>query len=327
VGGHPETPRVAAPRPAGYEQLNRYTAIVVDEALRRGIAVEVADAASGELVLEHGGVRHTTIESLSDLTTAVAFRRCDHKVRTRQVLTAAGLVVAPGQPSTGGPEDAAFLAEHRDIVVKPARGEQGWGVTVGVVDAPGLDDAIARAAAIWPEVLLEARRDGLDLRVIVIGGAVVAAAVRRPASVTGDGVRTIGALIAARNDERAGSTGGAAQIPLDEVTAGVVAAHGRSLDDVLAAGAELEVRRTANLHTGGTMHDVTAELHPALAAASVAVATAIEIPVVGVDLIVPAVDGPTYTIIEANEQPGLANHEPQPTVERFLDLLFPATAT
>jgi hypothetical protein len=27
--------------------------------------------------------------------------------------------------------------------------------------------------------------------------------------------------------------------------------------------------------------------------------------------------------IEANERPGLANHEPQPTAERFVDLLFP----
>jgi hypothetical protein len=31
-------------------------------------------------------------------------------------------------------------------------------------------------------------------------------------------------------------------------------------------------------------------------------------------------------IIEANERPGLANHEPQPTAERFVDLLFPNTA-
>ena len=33
---------------------------------------------------------------------------------------------------------------------------------------------------------------------------------------------------------------------------------------------------------------------------------------------------PSYWIIEANERPGLANHEPQPTAERFVDLAFPA---
>ncbi len=64
-----------------------------------------------------------------------------------------------------------------------------------------------------------------------------------------------------------------------------------------------------------------------LAQAAVAAAVAIDIPVVGVDFIVADLDGDAYTIIEANEQPGLANHEPQPTAERFIDLLFPGSAT
>jgi hypothetical protein len=38
---------------------------------------------------------------------------------------------------------------------------------------------------------------------------------------------------------------------------------------------------------------------------------------------VPDYEGEQYVIIEANERPGLANHEPAPTAERFIDLLFP----
>jgi D-alanine-D-alanine ligase-like ATP-grasp enzyme len=34
---------------------------------------------------------------------------------------------------------------------------------------------------------------------------------------------------------------------------------------------------------------------------------------------------PEHVIIEANERPGLANHEPRPTAQAFLDLLFPRT--
>jgi D-alanine-D-alanine ligase-like ATP-grasp enzyme len=45
--------------------------------------------------------------------------------------------------------------------------------------------------------------------------------------------------------------------------------------------------------------------------------------VVGIDFIVPSHTEPDYVFIEANERPGLANHEPQPTAERFIDLLFP----
>ena len=33
----------------------------------------------------------------------------------------------------------------------------------------------------------------------------------------------------------------------------------------------------------------------------------------------------TRDCIEANERPGLANHEPHPTAQRFIDLLFPRT--
>ena len=47
------------------------------------------------------------------------------------------------------------------------------------------------------------------------------------------------------------------------------------------------------------------------------------IPVVGFDFMVPDLAGEQYAIIEANERPGLANHEPQPTAQRFVDLLFP----
>ncbi len=51
----------------------------------------------------------------------------------------------------------------------------------------------------------------------------------------------------------------------------------------------------------------------------------LDLPVTGLDFLVPDVEGPDYVFIEANERPGLANHEPQPTAQRFLDLLFPAT--
>src|SRR5690606_23847177 len=126
---------------------------------------------------------------------------------------------------------------------------------------------------------------------------------------------------------RAAATGGESAVPLDETTADTVRAAGYDLDDVLAEGVSVQVRRAANLHTGGTIHDVPAPLHPDLARAAVAASKALDIPVTGIDMIVPDIEGPEYVFVEANERPGLANHEPQPTVERFVDLLFPATRT
>jgi GNAT-family acetyltransferase (TIGR03103 family) len=269
----------------------------------------------------------TTIESLSELTTAVAFKRCHYKSHTRRVLEEAGLQVPAGRLATFDEADAAFLEECKDIVVKPDRGEGGQGLTVGVVDRQGLEAALAAARAVCPDVLLEQRCDGEDLRLVVIGDEVVAAAVRRPPTVTGDSTRTVGELVESLSQSRADATGGAAQVPLDETTLDVVRSEGHDTDTVLPEDTSLAVRRTANVHTGATIDDVTDQLHPELSAVALAAARAIEIPVVGVDLMVPAIDGPEYMIIEANEQPGLANHEPRPTAQRFLDLLFPETAS
>ncbi|MEA2702401.1 MAG: hypothetical protein QOD63_346 [Actinomycetota bacterium] len=310
--------------PESYDELNRYSQVIVDEARRRGIHVEVLDPSTGELALSLDGRRVTTVESLSELTSAVAFRRCDHKAHTRRVLERVGLRVPPGRTATFDGEDVAFLRRWEDIVVKPARGEGGAGVSVGVVDPEGLAAATEAALTVCPEVLLEQRFEGEDLRVLVIGGQVVAASVRRPPAVTGTGVDTVAELVGSLSRSRSAATAGASHVPLDDTTLDVVRAQGYEFESVLPRDTVLAVRRTANLHTGGTIHDVTDDLHPDLAAVSVRAAEAIDIPVLGLDLVVPAVNRPDYVIIEANEQPGLANHEPQPTVERFIDLLFPA---
>ncbi|WP_433531531.1 N-acetylglutaminylglutamine synthetase [Micromonospora sp. CA-263727] len=311
--------------PAGYDGLNPYARIVADEAMRRGIRVEVTDPEWGELRLTSGGRTILTRESLSELTSAVAMSRCDDKRVTRRILTEAGLSVPRGRTATGGSGDAEFLAEVGQVVVKPARGEQGNGITVGVRTPEALAAAVELAARFCPEVLLEERCTGEDLRVVAIDHEVVAAAVRRPASITGDGVHDVAELIERQSRRRAAATGGESRIPLDDMTRDVVAEAGYELHDVLPEGQTLAVRRTANLHTGGTIHDVTGELHPVIAEACVAASRALDIPVTGLDLLAPAPDRPEHVFIEANERPGLANHEPQPTAERFVDLLFPGT--
>jgi D-alanine-D-alanine ligase-like ATP-grasp enzyme len=155
---------------------------------------------------------------------------------------------------------------------------------------------------------------------------VVAAAVRRPPQITGTGRHTVRSLIEAASRRRAAATGGESRIPLDAETLRCLGEESLEPDTVLEAGRTVDVRHAANLHTGGTIHDVTAELHPELATAALRAAAVLRMPVVGLDFLVASHQQAAYHIIEANERPGLANHEPQPTAERFIDLLFPHTA-
>ncbi|MCB1741896.1 MAG: N-acetylglutaminylglutamine synthetase, partial [Gammaproteobacteria bacterium] len=199
----------------------------------------------------------------------------------------------------------------------------GRGVAVGLRTMQEVEQAVQSARQMADRVLIEEHVQGLDLRLLVIDYRVVAAAIRRPARVVGDGHSSIRQLIEIQSRRRSAATGGESSIPMDAETRRCVASAGFDLNDVLTQGQEIEVRKTANLHTGGTIHDVTEETHPTLIDAAVRAARAIEIPVTGIDLMVASPHRPDYHFIEANERPGLANHEPQPVAERFLDLLFP----
>ncbi|MEJ2514416.1 MAG: N-acetylglutaminylglutamine synthetase [Gammaproteobacteria bacterium] len=307
------------------ERLNPYARIIVDEARRRGIAAEVLDGDEGYFALTLGGRSIVCRESLSELTNAIAMSRCANKRVTRKLLEQAGIRVPAQEEADGGEGDRAFLERYRRVVVKPAEGEQGRGVSVDIREPEELEAAVEEARKLHPRVILEEYRHGEDLRVIVIGFRVVAAAIRRPAQVTGTGSHDIATLIRKQSRRREAATGGESRIPTDEETLRCLKRQGHSLEDVPEAGEVIRVRETANLHTGGTLHDVTDQLSEVLRDVSERSARVLDIPVVGMDLIVDSASGDDYVVIEANERPGLANHEPQPTAERFVDLLFPQT--
>ncbi|NML18814.1 N-acetylglutaminylglutamine synthetase [Azohydromonas caseinilytica] len=305
--------------------LNIYARLIVNEARRRGIGVDVIDAPAGIFKLRHFGNEILCRESLTDLTGGVAMTWCQDKQLTLRRLASVGLRVPQQQPAGSAEDNAAFLRAQGSVVVKPALGEQGRGISVDIRDEAALAQAVERAAREGGPVVLEEFCQGQDLRIVVIGYRTVAAAIRRPAEVLGDGRSTVRELIERQSARRAAATSGESRIPMDGETERCLADQGLSWDSVLPEGQALQVRKTANLHTGGTIHDVTPQLHPQLREAAEAAARALRIPVVGLDFLVPSPQQPEHVIIEANERPGLANHEPQPTVERFVDLLFPET--
>lgn len=306
-----------------HDALNPYARIIVDEARRRGVHTEITDPEGGFFRLSYGGRSIHCRESLSELTSGVAVSICDDKAVTRRIVSAAGLSVPEQITADDKAAVAEFLDRHKSVVVKPARGEQGRGVSVGLTRMADVERAIAEAREVSDRVLVEDCFEGEDLRLVVIDHRVVAAAVRRPPRVVGDGRKSLKELIGQQSRRRAAATGGESTIPIDEETERCLATAGKTLATVPADGEEVLVRKTANLHTGGSIHDVTDIVHPDLVRAACRASQAIDIPVTGIDFMIKSPTQPDYVFIEANERPGLANHEPQPTAERFIDLLFP----
>lgn len=309
--------------PEPEEKLNPYATIITNEARRRGIRVEVLDEIDNYFRLTSGGTSIICRESLSELTSSIAMSRCSNKKTTTRLLKQAGLQVPDQQLAMKPSQNHDFLKRHKRIVVKPAVGEQGAGITVNVKTKNELENAIDFAKKVCDEVLLEEMVVGDDLRIIVINYEVVAAAIRKPPTVIGNGKHSIIQLVKKQSRRREQATLGESKIPLDQELERTVNNAGYELEDVLPKGKSLVVRKAANLHTGGTIHDVTNQLHPDLITAAKQAAIILDIPVTGLDFMVISPSEPQYAIIEANERPGLANHEPQPTAERFIDFLFP----
>ncbi len=300
--------------------------LIFEAARQRGVRVELLDSDHNYFRLSRGGRSVVCFESLSELTSAIAFCRCDDKEVTSRLLRAVGLSVPEQRVARSSLQNQAFLRKHGALVVKPARGEQGRGVSVGVRSNEDLIAAVARAQAVSEKVLLERVVSGIDLRIIVIGGEVVAAAVRCPACIEGTGALTVRELVEQESKRRSEATDGASSIPCDEETLRCIREAGYDYDSILPAGERLPVRGGANVHTGGTIYDVTRLISDELRQVARRAAQVLEIPVVGLDLIVPELHGTKYWIVEANERPGFANHEPQPVAARFVEFLFPGRA-
>ncbi|MCB1215293.1 MAG: N-acetylglutaminylglutamine synthetase, partial [Deltaproteobacteria bacterium] len=219
----------------------------------------------------------------------------------------------------------SFLKKHQSIVVKPADNEQGRGISVDIRTLEELKKALDWAKGYASEILLESYHPGQDLRVVVIQGEVVAASIRKIPQIVGDGQHSVKELLNYYNRRRLAATQGESSVPLDEETQRCLKRQALHLDSVLAKGQLVDLRKTANLHTGGTLHDVTKSLQAHLKKVSLKAAEILEIPVVGLDLMIKDPSQEDYVLIEANERVGLANHAPQPTAEKFIDFLFPQT--
>ena len=168
--------------PETVDDLNPYARIIADEAMRRGIWVEVLDAEAGEMRLSHGGRSVVTRESLSEFTSAVAMSRCDDKRLTRRLVAEAGIAV---------PQGPAGHLRRRATTRSSPRWATSWSSRPAASRARAsrsastirteLDAALARAREQHPDVLIEQRAPGDDLRLVVIdrqGGGRRAAAAR-----------------------------------------------------------------------------------------------------------------------------------------------------
>ena len=296
-------------------RLGPSTAAIVRAAEARGIPFRRLTA--GSLVQFGWGSRQRRIQAAeTDLTSAIGEAIAQDKELTKKLLHAAGVPVPNGRLVRDA-EDAwqATREIGGAVVVKPRDGNQGKGITVNIKRREEVLAAFAAAAEVSDEVIVERFLPGHDFRLLVVGKQLAAAARREPPLVIGDGVHSVGELVAELNRDPRRSDGHATsltKIRLDDIALASLARQGYTTDTVPAKGARVILRTNANLSTGGTATDVTDDVHPQLAASAVAAAQMVGLDICGVDVVCDSVIKPLEEqgggIVEVNAAPGLRMH-------------------
>jgi cyanophycin synthetase len=287
--------------------------------------------------LGHGRFQKRLQATITSETPHIAVELASEKDETNRILRDLGLPV-PRQALVYRLRRAMQAADRIGfpVVLKPLNANHGRGVTTDIRSEEQLEAAYDKAKEHSDGVIVETFLKGLDHRLLVVGGKLVAAAKRVPAHVVGDGKHRISELVDAVNSDPRRGIGHEkvlTRISLDAQAERMLAERGYDEDSVPEKGEEIYLQPTANLSTGGTAVDVTDVIHPDNRSMAERAILALGLDVGGVDFITTDITR-SYRdvgggICECNAAPGFRMHvapsdgEPRNVAEPVIDVLFP----
>jgi cyanophycin synthetase len=312
------------------------TASLVEEAHRRDIPAIRLDTYS-LVQLGWGKYQQRIRASVTGQTSNIAVETASDKELTIKLLGDVGIPV-PRHIVVKSADEAAEAAEKLGypLVTKPLDVSHGRGVSIRLTSADEVRKGYEVASPYTKTVLVETFLEGKDYRVLVIGGKVVAVAERVPAHVVGDGEHTIAELIEIVNSDPRRGIGHEkvlTRIKIGHQAERLLAQAGYTLGSVLPQGQAFYLASTANLSTGGTAIDRTAEIHYETREIARRAALVIGLDIAGIDIITPDISQPLREvgggIVEVNAGPGFRMHlqpsegQPRNVAKPVIATLFP----
>jgi cyanophycin synthetase len=290
------------------------TMLIVDAAAARGIPWR---RLGGECLVQLGQGRrqHRIWTAETDRTSAIAEGISRDKQLTKQLLAAAGVPVPVGRTVTTAAEAwEAAQAIGLPVVVKPLDANHGRGVFLDLSSREEIERAVPVAAEEGRRVrtvVVEQFVPGLEHRLLVIGGRMVACAKGEHIHVTGDGRHTVAELIELQinSDPRRGISEAMPNktVKLEATVLAQLARAGVTPETVPGAGTRVLVNQ---IGTHGI--DATALVHPDMAAMAERAARAVGLDIAGIDVIARDIAQPPHgqgaKVCEVNAGPQLMIH-------------------
>ncbi len=320
------------------ERLGPSTGSIVEEAVSRGIPWIRLNKYS-LVQLGYGANQKRIQATVTSETSSIGVEIACDKEDTKYLLEQAEVEVPRGDiiRKERSLEEACNYVGF-PLVIKPVDGNHGRGITV---DINSLEEALvafahAKESSRSGAIIVEKFVVGDDYRLLVINNQLVAAAIRTPAHVVGNGKSTIQELIDEVNSDPRRGYGHEkvlTQITTNELTKTLIKDAGYALDSVLPEDERLILKDTANLSTGGTAEDVTDIVHPANVSMAERISKIIDLDICGIDIMTSDITKPLSdtggAVLEVNAGPGFRMHLapttglPRNVAAPVIDKLFP----
>lgn len=302
-----------------YEDLELSTQILIKEALKRGVKVDILDRKENFIALHQGDrteyVKQATKTSLDSYSTVLVM---ENKLVTKRVLDENKVRTPQGRSYTDIEEamDDFELYSGGGVVIKPNNTNFGIGITIfkDGIDEESYRKAVEIAFGHDSTILIEEFISGKEYRFFVIGDEVVGILHRVPANVCGDGRSSISDLVYEKNKDPLRGKG--YKTPLEKINLGVAEEmflKGQDLgfDYIPREGEVIYLRENSNISTGGDSIDFTDDIHPEYKRIAVEAAKAVDATICGVDMMLDQMeefDDEGYGIIELNFNPAIHIH-------------------
>nr|WP_199076878.1 cyanophycin synthetase [Pedobacter sp. ASV19] len=318
------------------ERLGPSTGSIVDEAISRDIPwIRLNKSSLVQLGYGKNQVRFRA--TMTEKTNSIAVDIACNKDETKRLLQDAAIPVAKGV-TISDPDDLedAIKKVGFPLVFKPLDGNHGKGATINVKTEAAAKEAFEYAKNYSRKVIIERFITGYDFRILVIDHQMVAAALRVPAHVTGNGQLTVQQLIDKENEDPRrgyGHENVLTEIIVDRDTLDLLAKKEYTLETIVPNGEIVYLKSTANLSTGGTSIDVTDLVHPQNIFISERISRIIGLDICGIDVMAQNLTQPLTenggVILEVNAAPGFRMHLapseglPRNVAAPVIDMLYP----
>lgn len=302
----------------GYEDLELSTQILMKEAIKRGIKVEVLDKSENFISLKKCDKKEYVVQATkTSKDNYVTILIMENKVVTKKVLEDNNIKVPKGEEYSSLEEAISKSSKFigKPIVIKPKSTNFGIGVAIFTEGASKEDMVKAFEIAFENDktVLIEEFIKGKEYRFLVVGDKVLGILHRVPANVVGDGINTISELVDIKNEDPLRGKGYKTpleKIILDKNAELFLKQRGIDFNYIPRVDEIVYLRENSNISTGGDSIDYTDDIPQKFKDIAVKAAKAVKAKICGVDMMIDDYkdENSSYAIIELNFNPAIHIH-------------------